>query len=265
MRETGHVPMTGEPVAQADGAMVIRVADVPFEVRVPAAFLGVARRVFTPYRCDDAPRFTVTPDDDPGYAAYLRDMIPQIEDAELYLDQIMHGTAAGLLDYDCLLLHAAVVAVDGRAYAFSAPSGTGKSTHVSLWRRHFGDRAVIVNGDKPFLRRVDGAWLACASPWAGKENWQTRVNVPLDGVCFVERGERDAIRPLSAREVTDRIVAQIDPALDVARVDRQLRLIDRLISEVPCYLLACTVSPEAARLSYETLSGKEDWDDESQA
>ena len=91
------------------------------------------------------------------------------------------------------------------------------------------------------------------------------MNVSRGGVCFVERGEHDAIRPLNAREVTDRIVAQIDPALDVARVDRQLRLIDRLISKVPCYLLACTVSPEAARLSYETLSGKEDWDDESQA
>lgn len=245
-------------------AMVIGIAGVPFEVRVPAPFEGVARRVFGPYRCDDAPLFTVTPDDDPGYAEYLRELIPQLGDAELCFDQIMHSAAAGLLDYDCLLLHSAVVAVDGRAYAFSAPSGTGKSTHVSLWKRHFGDRAMIVNGDKPFLRRLDGRWLACASPWAGKEGWQTRVDVPLGGLCFIERADHNAIRHLDKCEVTNRIVAQVDPARDVARVERQLALIDRLMAEVPCYLLSCTISDEAARLSYETMSGKEDWNDEGQ-
>ena len=245
--------------------MVISIAGVPFEVRVPASFEGIALRVFGAYRSDEAPLFMVTPGDDPGYAEYLRELIPQIGDAELCLDQIMHNAAAGLLDYDCLLLHAAVVAVDGRAYAFSAPSGTGKSTHVSLWKRHFGDRAVIVNGDKPFLRRLDDGWRACASPWAGKEGWQTRVDVPLGGLCFIERGDRNAIRPLTKREVTDRIVSQIDPARDVSRVERQLSLIDRLMAEVPCYLLACNVSDGAARLSYKTLSGREDWDDEGQA
>lgn len=66
--------------------MVIGIAGVPFEVRVPATFEGIARRVFGPYRCDDAPLFTVTPDDDPGYAEYLRELIPQLGGAELCFD-----------------------------------------------------------------------------------------------------------------------------------------------------------------------------------
>lgn len=246
--------------AQCD-SIVISIGGVPFEMHVPASIEWAAQRYFAPYRSSAAPKFTVTPEDDPGYAEYVRGFIPQISDAELCLDELMHGAAEKMLDYDCLFFHAAVIAVGGKAYAFTAPSGTGKSTHISLWKRHFGDKAVIVNGDKPFLRRCKDGWYACASPWAGKENWQTRIDVPLGGLCFIERGRENTIRPISDVEVVNRIVVQIDPAIDAERAGRQLELIDRLIAEVPCYLLACNISDEAARLSYETMSGRKDWDE----
>ena len=60
--------------------------------------------------------------------------------------------AAGLLDRDILLFHGSAIAVDGQAYLFTAKSGTGKSTHTRLWQKQFGDRAVMVNDDKPLLR-----------------------------------------------------------------------------------------------------------------
>ena len=71
--------------------------------------------------------------------------------------------------YDMFLMHAAVVAVDGVAYIFTAPSGTGKTTHTMLWKKHFGDRAVIVNGDKPLIRLQGGKVYVCSTPWKGKE------------------------------------------------------------------------------------------------
>ena len=46
--------------------------------------------------------------------------------------------------------------VDDYAYVFSADSGTGKSTHTQLWLEHFGDRAYILNDDKPAIRLIDG-------------------------------------------------------------------------------------------------------------
>ena len=70
--------------------------------------------------------------------------------------------------YDMFLMHAAVVAVDGVAYIFTAPSGTGKTTHTMLWKKHFGDRAVIVNGDKPLIRLQDGKVYVCSTPWEGQ-------------------------------------------------------------------------------------------------
>ena len=78
--------------------------------------------------------------------------------------------------YDAFLMHASVVAVDGEAYAFAAPSGTGKTTHTRLWLQQFGSRAQVVNGDKPVFRFMDGALYArseerrvgkeCRSRWS---------------------------------------------------------------------------------------------------
>ena len=214
-------------------------------------------RVLAPYETNDRPLLTVTPSED--YGAWLRSVLPEKTREYAPYIQLLHHVAEALIDYDCLLLHAAVIEVDGRAYAFSAPSGTGKSTHVALWKRHFGDRARIVNGDKPFLRRIDGTWFACASPWVGKENWQTKEDVPLDAICFLEQGSTNAIRPVDEKEETDRLVFQLDPPEDPKRTEAWLNLIGKLIKEAPCSLLTCTISSDAVKLAYQTLSGKDDW------
>ena len=63
--------------------------------------------------------------------------------------------------YDAFLMHSAVVSVDNIGYAFAAPSGVGKTTHIRLWLELFGQRAQVVNGDKPIFRFIDGALYAC--------------------------------------------------------------------------------------------------------
>lgn len=238
---------------------VISVAGVPFEVAYPEGATSV-ERALAPYGTSEPPLFSVGPD--PAYGEWARTVVPGRPDEEYLHSGLLHQVALGLLRHGCLLVHAAVVAVDGRAYAFAAPSGTGKSTHVGLWLRHFGARAFVVNGDKPFLRRRDDGWLACAAPWAGKENWQTRVDVPLAGVCFLERGGWDAIRRVGEREETERLFAQVDPPGDAELTDEWLRLVGAIVREVPAWLLTCTVSDGAARLSYEAMSGRDDWDHE---
>ena len=92
------------------------------------------------------------------------------------------------------LMHAAVLEYDGRAYAFTASSGTGKSTHLLLWHRTLGNAVQAVNGDKPLLYASDAEVMACGTPWSGKEGWQRNVCVPLGGLCFISRGEKDVCR-----------------------------------------------------------------------
>ena len=66
-----------------------------------------------------------------------------------------------LAEQDVLMLHGSTVAVDGEAYLFTAPCGTGKSTHTRSWMTLFGDRAIMVNDDKPFLTISSSGVMAC--------------------------------------------------------------------------------------------------------
>lgn len=73
-----------------------------------------------------------------------------------------------MVEHDTFLFHCSAVALDGQAYLFTAPSGTGKSTHTRLWREVFGERAVMVNDDKPLIQVREDAIYVCGTPWNGK-------------------------------------------------------------------------------------------------
>ena len=109
--------------------------------------------------------------------------------SDMFLERsvIQRRVAEALIGKDTLMLHGSTVAVDGQAYLFTAPCGTGKSTHTRLWREVFGDRAVMVNDDKPFLKITDGAVIACGSPWTGKHGLGSNVSFPMKGICILSR------------------------------------------------------------------------------
>ena len=158
--------------------------------------------------------------------------------------------------HGAILLHAATVMAGCKAYAFSAPSGTGKSTHIRLWKSVYGDAVTILNGDKPLLREKDGELIAYGTPWCGKEGWNTNAKAPLAGLCFLERGEENKIRRLSPSEAVDRVFRQMLKPKDARGVAETLRLADLMIRKIPVFLLSCNISEEAARLSYGSLTEK---------
>ena len=162
-----------------------------------------------------------------------------------------------LLAYDTLLFHGSSVAVDGEGFLFTAACGTGKSTHTRLYREVFGERAVMVNDDKPFLRLTDGGVILCGSPWSGKHGLDTNVEVPLKGICILERGSENAIRPITAEEAAPMLLHQSGAPLDESLLPRFRNLVERLGRSVLLWKMQCTKDKEAARVSYEAMSGKE--------
>ena len=101
---------------------------------------------------------------------------------------------------ECLLirrgyvsLHAAALAVDGSAYAFTGPSGTGKSTRADAWREAFD--AQMISGDRPLIK-VDSMEL-CGVPWDGKERCYRNVRYPLKMICEVRRSGAVYARAMS--------------------------------------------------------------------
>lgn len=172
--------------------------------------------------------------------------------------------------YGRFLVHGAAITFRGKAYLFTAPSGTGKTTHIYLWRKFLGDAVGIVNGDKPFLAvdsAVDGTEDAegadredlirvCGSPWAGKESWQRNCAAPLNGICFIRQAEGNTIRRLAPENCLDLLMRQVYLPADPIAAGKVLELTDRLLQKIPVFLLECNISEEAVRCSFEALTGE---------
>ena len=180
--------------------------------------------------------------------------IRQFSDAYLETLAVYRKIADHLLSCDTLLFHGSVIAVDGEGYLFTAKSGTGKSTHTRLWREYFGERAVMVNDDKPLLRITDSGVTAYGTPWDGKHRLSTNTAVPLKGICILARDTTNHIEPVETHAVYPLIVQQTNRSLSADGMKQTLSLIDRMLNVVPVYRLGCNMDIEAARVAYEGIN-----------
>lgn len=158
-----------------------------------------------------------------------------------------------LINYNGILLHSSCVVVDGVAYAFSADSGTGKSTHTQLWLKHFGDRAYMLNDDKPAIREIDGRIYACGTPWSGKYDYSYPAVVPLAGICFLERSEDNWIKPAETSKALFNIFSQTIRKLGEEGMDNLFVVLDNIFSKIPIYQLGCNISDDAVMTSYNAM------------
>ena len=180
---------------------------------------------------------------------------PQLQTLEM-AEYMTTGSlfAVEVLRFGGFQLHASAVMLDGKAYLFSAPSGTGKSTHTEKWCRLFG--AEIINDDKPVLRRVDGVWMVYGTPWSGKNDLSCPVGVPLGGVAFLARGQVNEIFPMAPIKAVPAILRECMQFSHKGCADRQLALIDQLLREAPIWQLFCRNDDEAAMVSYEAMKNE---------
>lgn len=217
------------------------------------------------YLTEDAPDFfiTVTREDlvreqENLLAEARREGIRPRKFTDPFLERtvIQRKLADQLLSRDIVLLHGSTVAVDGEAFLFTAQCGTGKSTHTRLYREVFGDRAVMVNDDKPFLKLTENGVLACGAPWSGKHGLDTNITVPLKGICILERGTENRIFPIPPREAMDMLLHQAGEPMEPALELRQKKLVENLAAKVPLWRMQCTKAPQAALVSFRAMSGK---------
>ena len=155
--------------------------------------------------------------------------------------------------YDTILFHGSVVAVDGAAYLFTAASGTGKSTHVALWRKYFGERAVMVNDDKPLLH-IGDVVTAYGTPYDGKHKLSNRIAVPLKAICILTRASGNSIVPVTKDEAYTMLLQQAYRPNDVFALQKTLALIDKMAGKVELYRLGCNMDLEAAKVAYEGMN-----------
>ena len=157
-------------------------------------------------------------------------------------------------EYNTFLFHGSAIAVDGAAYIFTAKSGTGKSTHARLWREMLGDRAVMVNDDKPMIKVYkDGTAVVYGTPWDGKHHLSNNIAVPVRSICILERAVDNHIQEITRREALPMLIQQTYRPVNPEMLTRTMTFLERM--DVKLYRLSCNMDISAAELSYNSMKG----------
>ena len=180
--------------------------------------------------------------------------IPTRQFTDSYLEElaVYRKIAEKMIEYDTVLFHGSVIAVDGIGYLFTAKSGTGKSTHTRLWREFFGERAVMVNDDKPLLHIADTV-TAYGTPYNGKHRLGTNTSVPLNAICILNRSADNHIEPITRKQAYTMLLQQVYRPADMLKMAKTLALVDRIADSVKLYRLGCNMDISAAKIAYEGM------------
>lgn len=184
----------------------------------------------------------------------LKEQAPHLSDESCEYLSTGSSFYRQLVNFDGIMLHSSAVAIDGKAYLFTAPCGTGKSTHTSLWLKEFGNRAFILNDDKPAIRFEDGVLYAYGTPWSGKTAQNVNCKAEIGGICILARGEKNKINRITGKPAIFGLYSQTIRPQKEEYINKVLDLIAKIIDNVPVWQLYCNTDPEAAHISYEAMS-----------
>ena len=152
------------------------------------------------------------------------------------------------------LFHSSVVSYQDKAYMFLGHSGTGKSTHSSLWLKYI-EGTELVNDDNPVVRIMDGVARVYGSPWSGKTPCYRNVVYPVGAIVKLDQAPHNEIQ----RQKGIMAYAAIVPSISGKRWDKQLaeglHETENLLAQmVPVWHLDCLPDEAAARLCCNTCA-----------
>lgn len=207
---------------------------------------------------------------------FLFPQFPQIEEAHLSLDgsqavfyylppctdtlreELFHGIRLLFLclagQHGMAVVHSASVLYRGKAWLFSGPSGTGKSTHAALWNRVCN--APTLNGDLNLLALDNGLPVVCGLPWCGTSGICSRETYPLGGIILLRQAPADRIEALSPDQklllVQQRLIT---PSWTERMLEQNLRTVEKLLPDILVCRLRCTVNDTAVSVMRNRIDG----------
>lgn len=242
-------------------SIVIKIADIYIKIHVNIDDLVP---FFDEYIIDD----NVSPDFEVHATAELinqekEDFIleNQLEKNTIISEKVMEKlvlhrlVSEKLIDYDLYLMHGSAIAQDNKCYIFTAPSKTGKSTHIRLWKQLFNDSVFIVNDDKPYLKLEDnGEITVYGSPWTGKERYGLNTHVPLGSICEIKQAKENTMKELLKMDSFLSLYPQFYRSDDMEKADKIINFVQHLCQKYPIYQLQCNMDKEAAILSHKVMT-----------
>ena len=159
---------------------------------------------------------------------------------------------AQLLLTNSLMLHCCYTQFEGKALLFTAPSGTGKTTHAEIWQRVFGSE--IVNGDQGLLQQRKDGWDACGFPLSGSADECFNKSFPIKAIVIIRQSPDNYIEELSISQKLSLIYSECTVnKWNQKRISYTLDLLVDLIQKVPVIMLHCNMKDDAARTLHQYL------------
>ena len=155
-----------------------------------------------------------------------------------------------------LLMHASVIVSDNKGYLFLGKSGTGKSTHTSLWLKHI-QGCHLLNDDNPVVH-VDSTGkqvIVYGSPWSGKTPCYRNESMPVGAFVRLEQAPFNEIK----QEGTVRAFAALLPSCSCLKQDKEIygkivATVTDLASLIPTFHLKCLPDQKAAELCRKAIA-----------
>lgn len=160
-----------------------------------------------------------------------------------------------LLKFNGFMIHSSSISYGGKAYLFTADSGTGKSTHTGLWKTYV-DGVEFINDDKPAIRLIDGKFFACGTPWSGKTDLNSDTIIPMGGVALLSRGKVNTISKADNSKAVLSLLKQTHLPPFKEGTDNLADLLDQFVRNTPVFDFACDISEEAVKTSFEAMTGE---------
>lgn len=152
------------------------------------------------------------------------------------------------------LFHSSTVTFGSKAYMFLGVSGTGKSTHSSLWLKYI-EGTELLNDDNPVVRVFDdGKVTVYGSPWSGKTPCYRNLSYPLGGIVLLSQAPYNKIQRLTGIQAYVALVPSISgKRWDKLIADGLHQTENALAMHVPVWHLECLPDEAAAQLCNKTI------------
>lgn len=240
---------------------VVKIAEIPFEADT---LFDASVQAFAAYQTDEAPLFTIKTEAKDIEkerrhailsASHEKKTCPHFSREQLESTALCRKIAEQLPRYDAFLFHGAAVAVGENAFLFTAPSGTGKTTHARLWCKNI-DGAFMVNGDKPIVRLIEGKPFVCGTPWQGKENLGCAKIFPLCAIAFLHRSDENRVEKAKNTDAALRLLRQTFRPTNGEAIRKTMDLLQKTEKTVPLYELFCNCDDDAATVAFNEMGGQ---------
>lgn len=156
--------------------------------------------------------------------------------------------------HSTLLMHSSVTKKGDWAYMFLGKSGTGKSTHSSLWLKHIAGTSLL-NDDNPVLRIKDGIAIVYGSPWSGKTPCYKQEKAKVGALVMLEQKPYNKISKENIVTALSSLLCSCSIMIwDKPSYGELMKTMSSVISLVGVHHLECLPDEAAAQLSYSTIN-----------